>query len=712
MARPPGKWVPFAIVGVIVLLGVLLWFSLHSTNETFARIGPIVSIVGIVCTIIFRLLDRRRELAERDDEEQRNRAAMRLATEVLERERKALVRTVSRSQRLRLNWEITKRPVLPPSAKTPGDGVAGGRRTKRRSHGDSEEIGKQFLALPNRRLVILGKPGAGKTVLAMLLIRDILDPQRRDEPLKDLLRRGEPVPVLLAVASWDPENEGLDDWITHRLVQDYPGLSNAAVQDLVSSGRILPVLDGLDEMPPEKLSSAIGALGRQHGEDPLVVTCRSDEYAAAVATSGEALGSADVVEILPVTPDEAIRFLQALGPANPRWDGLVKNLREDPNKTLAKVLSSPLMVDLARTIYKLPDRDPQSLVGIAAAGGPEAVENLENHLLDGFIPAVYPPRESRSRLARRSGWDAASAERYLRFLAAQLQPYNSRDRDLAWWEIASEVPAIGRRIAGFVVGLVGGIALGLLYGLTAGLMVGFMVGPEAGLWVGLGVVSGVWLGAGIAVGWDPWYSFWRPSPRRLNMRIWDRLRRRHVYLGGLGLGLLCGFVTRSWIGLVLGLVSGIVLLLVMDLLAEVEEGGEALAVSPKSAYRSDRASALAKGLLATPLVPVFVYLTTLSGSTPLGVARGADMGAGTAAGLGIGLTAGMLITHDSAWVRFVVARAWLNFHHQLPTRLLTFLDDAYDRRVLRQMGARYQFRHARLQERLAERDMGGESADV
>jgi hypothetical protein len=53
-----------------------------------------------------------------------------------------------------------------------------------------------------------------------------------------------------------------------------------------------------------------------------------------------------------------------------------------------------------------------------------------------------------------------------------------------------------------------------------------------------------------------------------------------------------------------------------------------------------------------------------------------------------------------AWLWFVIARTWLAARGQLPWRLMRFLNDAYQRGVLRQVGATYQFRHARLQDHL------------
>ena len=61
----------------------------------------------------------------------------------------------------------------------------------------------------------------------------------------------------------------------------------------------------------------------------------------------------------------------------------------------------------------------------------------------------------------------------------------------------------------------------------------------------------------------------------------------------------------------------------------------------------------------------------------------------------------LLVLLTRAWPRFVVARAMLAARGHLPWRLLTFLADARKRELLRQSGGMYQFRHIRLQERLA-----------
>lgn len=71
---------------------------------------------------------------------------------------------------------------------------------------------------------------------------------------------------------------------------------------------------------------------------------------------------------------------------------------------------------------------------------------------------------------------------------------------------------------------------------------------------------------------------------------------------------------------------------------------------------------------------------------------------GLAFGLGIGLV--VCLVYPQSWSA-ALAFAQLAASDRTPVRLMRFLEDARSRSVLRTVGPVYQFRHARLQDRLA-----------
>jgi hypothetical protein len=116
--------------------------------------------------------------------------------------------------------------------------------------------------------------------------------------------------------------------------------------------------------------------------------------------------------------------------------------------------------------------------------------------------------------------------------------------------------------------------------------------------------------------------------------------------------------------------------------------------SPASTLRADRNLVL---LLAVPfmlVIPVFfgaAFARGLDGFVSFGLY-----------GLAIGLSIWLAVVLSHPWPQYLIAAGWLAARRQLPWRLAAFLAEANDLQVLRQRGAAYQFRHARLQDHLAQ----------
>jgi hypothetical protein len=116
--------------------------------------------------------------------------------------------------------------------------------------------------------------------------------------------------------------------------------------------------------------------------------------------------------------------------------------------------------------------------------------------------------------------------------------------------------------------------------------------------------------------------------------------------------------------------------------------------SPASTLRADRNLVL---LLA---VPFMLVLPAFFGAA---FARGLDGFVSFGLyGLGIGLSIWLAVVLSHPWPQYLIAAGWLAARGRLPWRLAAFLAEANDLQVLRQRGAAYQFRHARLQDHLAQ----------
>ncbi len=594
------------------------------------------------------------------------------------------------------------------------------RRGKPAPRGDLDDIAEAFTALPVRQLVVLGDPGSGKSVLALMLTLELLRTRTPDAP----------VPVLLSLASWDPRREHLDRWLAARLAENHPALLNAreygtdAPTRLVLGGHVVPVLDGLDEMPADLRVAALDALDQTMGAGrSLVLTCRSAEYDQATRASGTVLSAATVVRLEPVARQEAITYLSARQ-GEDRWRPLADRLRGDPDGALARVLRTPLMVDLARIGYGRPPADPADLLAA------EDAEVLEGELLDSFVPNAYaqvPQPPGRNPKTSPSGrYTAEQAARWLGFLARHLE--RTRSRDVTWWQLYRTVPAGTRSV------LVGAV-IAVFFVITG--------------WVDDGPVLAAIYGLSFGGAAALTHRFGRsPEPLRTELRFAGAARKfAGRFAIGAAVGVLLGLGWSLATGLVvfLALVFGLVFAVHVWLAKPVDASRVS---SPRTILRNERTGAIALSVsflvslglfdgMAFAFTAQTRFLPVLGGRYDLALAVAAGvagasfgffMGRGVAAacygvagalaggqvfpaatnavtpivagvcfGVGIGLT--VLVTR--AWGNYFVNHLWLAATGRLPWRLMHFLDDAHRRGVLRQAGGVYQFRHARVQERLA-----------
>ncbi|MFF1613247.1 NACHT domain-containing protein [Amycolatopsis sp. NPDC058278] len=638
--------------------------------------------------------------------------ALRETVEIQWRTEAVRSRSLSDPAPMPVRWNLTAAVELSGQV---GEVVLGGSVNWSGTAEDIAGLAAEFRGLATRRLVIAGGAGAGKTTLAIQLVRELVA----------TWESGDPVPVMLSVSDWDiTKHTTFESWLTVRLAEAYPALREPTpypARRLFTLGHILPVLDGLDELPeevrPRILRLVNEALDKR---TQLVLTSRTREYAEA-AGAGQLITRAAVISAEPMSADAAAGYLaEVIGRSLPHsgWQLLLDGLRANPSSPLAEVLSRPLGLWLLRTAYE-PTADPSGLLDNARFAGTAA---LHARLFDRLIPElirVRPPASGEDATQYRPlhAWDPVHVERWLGHLANVMRQspgerrqgqLSTGSRDFAWWRLPTMVlphplPAPALLLVVALVGtgwltLVGHTAFHLRTLDSAALAVLLLFLLREGKY------TGYWTDHAPA-----------PAVRGLSRRFGflPGLFVRSLPFGAFCCAVMWFLYTAAELlftdlttafhdGLRLGVLTGIVLVLgrLNDRLSQwvVAPTGEAAAGTPYSNWHADRATHVVRlllgGLLAATVGAVVI---AVAGAAAHLVALGAALG--LAAGAGYALVTG----HNNAWPAYLAATVHLARQGRTPRRLMSFLEDAHRLGLLRAVGPIYQFRHADFQDHLAAR---------
>lgn len=230
-----------------------------------------------------------------------------------------------------------------------------------------------------RSLLIVGAPGAGKSTMLLQLLRELLD-EAEDET--------KPIPVVFHLGSWQGETS-LRQWLVDELTATPYSVPPDVARLWVEERRILPLLDGLDEVALEHRVACARAIDAFHAEDgllPVVVCSRVAEY----ATLGFKLGFKSALHVQPLTRSQVDGYLDRFGAP---LAGMREALGADP--TLWELLQTPFLLGIAVRAYEgLPAEE------ISLERGP--LPERRTRLIDAFVDRTLRGRPGRSQLDRKN----------------------------------------------------------------------------------------------------------------------------------------------------------------------------------------------------------------------------------------------------------------------------------------------------------------------
>lgn len=299
-----------------------------------------------------------------------------------------------------------------------------------------DELNCKDETITGRTLLILGKPGAGKTTALLEIARDLIADALEDETL--------PIPVILNLSTWGGflPTQTFANWLTQQLHIEYD-ISKTQGKAWIKKQKLLLLLDGLDEVKEERRKSMIMAINKFISENTKneVIVCSRMQY---YSTLSEKLQFQAAIYIQPLTKDQINRYLQQGG----EQLAAVKTLLQQ-DKNLLSLATNPLMLNIITIACQ--EMYLEELQAINSA------EERRQNLFKNYINRMFERRTIRHKYQKKNSLD------YLTWLARRMEE-NSQSKLLIeqiqpdWLQttIQNHIYRFGVRI---LFGIISGLAM-------------------------------------------------------------------------------------------------------------------------------------------------------------------------------------------------------------------------------------------------------------
>ena len=253
------------------------------------------------------------------------------------------------------------------------------------------------------QLLILGKPGSGKTTVMLELAQSLLAKARQDV--------SEPIPILFNLETWANPNQSIPSWVIEELNAVY-NIPRKVAKTYLAQKRLLPMLDGLDEVRAGLQANCIRAINQwlsgKNKPTSIVICSRQEEY----NSHTEKLNLSGAIALKELTDEQIENFLNKIQRAH--LSILIKN-----DSNLDQLSRTPLLLNIIALTFD--ESSAEELKAIASK------EQTIDSLLESYVHRMFERKLKDLAYKEKDMPSLRKSQKWLTFLAKQLQNSSKTD---------------------------------------------------------------------------------------------------------------------------------------------------------------------------------------------------------------------------------------------------------------------------------------------